>query len=210
MARTWSIHIFRPLRRRGGSRPLGAWSAGARHEPRARRRAASVRATRAHKSHALAVSCGLSMAASGADCQSAGRRRNGVDHAGWPISYLRARPPPENLGLRPRPSQLLGFWLDRRRQRLSTVQLDQLERQPTTAHRLFNQNPGSCQSFRVEIHALPKGLRSSWIGKALSVYGCTSDGLVQGSAPVDFDGATQSDSRRNLSVQLHLPSEGCR
>ena len=75
---------------------------------------------------------------------------------------------------------------------------------------MVNQNPGSCQSFRAEIHALSKSLRSSQIGKALSVHGCMSDGLVQGGAPVDFDGVPQSDSRRNLSVQLHLPSEGCR
>ena len=75
---------------------------------------------------------------------------------------------------------------------------------------MVNQNPEICQSFRVEIHAPRKGLRSSWIGKALSVHGCKADGLVQGSAPVDFDGVAQSDSRRNLSVQLHLPSEGCR
>ena len=75
---------------------------------------------------------------------------------------------------------------------------------------MVNQNPGSCQSFRAEIHFTQRGLRSSQIGKALIVHVCMSDGLVQGGAPVDFDGVAQSDSRRNLSVQLHLPSEGCR
>ena len=117
LARTCSISTTCPLTRRGGSRPLGAESAGARHEPRARRRAASVRATRSHKRHTLAVSWGLSMAASGSDCQSAGRRRNGVDHAGRPISYLSALTLPENLGLQPRPSQPFRFWPDRRRRR---------------------------------------------------------------------------------------------
>ena len=55
LARTCSISTTCPLTRRGGSRPLGAGSAGARHEPRARRRAASVRATRAHIGLAQAV-----------------------------------------------------------------------------------------------------------------------------------------------------------
>ena len=56
--------------------------AGAWREPRARERAASMRATGAHVGLAQAVSWGQAVAASRADRQAASKRRGRIGHAG--------------------------------------------------------------------------------------------------------------------------------